>query len=405
MSIKVYKFGGTSVGSVEKIQAIADRILAEPDHKHVVVVSAMGHTTDQLVTLCSEISDTPEPREYDALISTGENVSAALLSMSIIAKGGQAISLTGAQAGIFTSNGHKRAKIVNIKPERINAELESNKVVVVTGFQGISEYNDVTTIGRGGSDTSAVVLAAALGLKECDIYTDVDGVYTTDPRRVSGASKLAEVSYEEMLELASMGAQVLHPRAVECAKENGITLHVRSSFLKSDGTRIKERNAMELNRSVTGIALKRDEAKLTIVGVPDIPGIAGKLFTRLGESSVNIDMIIQSNEEKNETNTITFTVSEDDYVEAKKVTEAMALELGAKRVDGDTDIAKVSVVGVGMISKPGVAASMFSTLGEHKINIQLITTSEIKISCAVQSGQADAAVQALHDAFELHLAK
>ncbi|MEC8677653.1 MAG: aspartate kinase, partial [Candidatus Margulisiibacteriota bacterium] len=320
MSIKVYKFGGTSVGSVEKIQAIADRILAEPNHKHVIVVSAMGHTTDQLVTLCSEISDTPEPREYDALISTGENVSAALLSMSIIAKGGQAISLTGAQAGIFTSNGHKRAKIVNIKPDRINAELASNKVVVVTGFQGISEYNDVTTIGRGGSDTSAVVLAAALGLKECDIYTDVDGVYTTDPRRVSGASKLAEVSYDEMLELASMGAQVLHPRAVECAKENGITLHVRSSFLKSDGTRIKERNAMELNRSVTGIALKRDEAKLTIVGVPDSPGIAGKLFTRLGESNVNIDMIIQSNEEKNETNTITFTVSEDDYVEAKKVT-------------------------------------------------------------------------------------
>ena len=400
--IKVYKFGGTSVGSVEKIQAIADRIMAEPNDQHVVVVSAMGHTTDQLVELCSQISTSPEPREYDALISTGENVSAALLSMSIIAKGGKAISLNGSQAGIYTSNGHKRAKIMDVKPARIQTELNENKVVVVTGFQGISEYNDVTTIGRGGSDTSAVVLAAALGLKECDIYTDVDGVYTTDPRRVSSAKKLSVVSYDEMLELASMGAQVLHPRAVECAKENGITLHVRSSFSSDEGTRIKELNSMELNRTVTGIALKRDEAKLSLVGVSDQPGVAGKLFGELGNHNVNIDMIIQSNEEENETNTITFTVSEDDYIEAKKITEKVASELGAGTVVGDTNIAKVSIVGVGMISKPGVAATMFKTLGENNVNIQLITTSEIKISCAIESGQADAAVQALHDAFELH---
>ena len=400
--IKVYKFGGTSVGSVEKIQAIADRILNEPENRHVIVVSAMGHTTDQLVKLTSEISAVPEPREYDALISTGENVSAALLSMSIIAKGGKAISLNGAQAGIYTSNGHKRAKIIDVKPERIQSELDENKVVVVTGFQGVSEYNDVTTIGRGGSDTSAVVLAAALGAKECDIYTDVDGVYTTDPRQVKDAQKLNVVSYDEMLELASMGAQVLHPRAVECAKENNIILHVRSSFSAEDGTRIKELNPMELNRAVTGIALKRDEAKISVVGIPDQPGIAGQLFNQLAQHNVNIDMIIQSNEQENETNSITFTVSEDDFTEAKSITKDIAESLGAGQVVGDTNIAKVSIVGVGMISKPGVAAKMFKTLGDHGVNIQLITTSEIKVSCAIESNQADTAVQALHDAFNLH---
>lgn len=399
--LKVYKFGGTSVGTVDKIQSIADRILSEPSHQHVVVVSAMGHTTDQLVELCANISSTPEPREYDALISTGENVSAALLSMSIIAKGGRAISLNGAQAGIYTSNGHKRAKIMDIQPDRIQSELSQNKVVVVTGFQGVSEFNDVTTIGRGGSDTSAVVLAAALGAKECDIYTDVDGVYTTDPRRVSSAKKLSVVSYDEMLELASMGAQVLHPRAVECAKKNGIILHVRSSFLPDEGTRIKELNTMELDRSVTGIALKRDEAKLSLVGVPDEPGIAGRLFGELGEHGVNIDMIVQSNEQENETNTITFTVSEDDFLDAKGVTERVANQWSSASVVGDTNIAKISIVGVGMISKPGVAATMFKALGACGVNIQLITTSEIKVSCAIEARHADDALRALHDVFDL----
>ncbi|MBL6722744.1 MAG: aspartate kinase [Candidatus Margulisbacteria bacterium] len=402
--LKVYKFGGTSVGTVEKIQAIADRILSEPSHQHVVVVSAMGHTTDQLVELSGSISASPDPREYDALISTGENVSAALLSMSIIAKGKSAISLNGSQAGIYTSNGHKRAKIMHVNPSRIQDELNQNKVVVVTGFQGISETNDVTTIGRGGSDTSAVVLAAALGIKECDIYTDVDGVYTTDPRAVSSAKKLTEVSYDEMLELASMGAQVLHPRAVECAKENGIILHVRSSFLPDEGTRIKESSTMELNRSVTGIALKKDESKISLVGIPNSPGIAGQLFSTLGEQGVNIDMIIQSNEQINETNTITFTVSEDDFSSAKTITESVASQFPGATVVGDTDIAKISVVGVGMISKPGVAAKMFQTLGNSNVNIQLITTSEIKISCAIASSDAQHALQALHQAFDLHLA-
>ena len=402
MTVKVYKFGGTSVGSVEKIQAIADRIMSEPaDCRHVIVVSAMGQTTDQLIKLSQDISATPDSREYDALISTGENVSAALLSMSIIARGGQAISLSGYQAGIYTCNGHKRAKIVDVKPERIHAELGKNKVVVVTGFQGISDENNVTTIGRGGSDTSAVVLAAALGLSECEIFTDVDGVYTTDPRICNHATKLDYVSYDEMLELASMGAKVLHPRSVECAKENNIILHVRSSFSSDEGTRIKELNSMELNRTVTGIALKRDEAKISISGISDEPGVAGRLFSVLGEGNINIDMIIQSNEEANSTNTITFTVSQDEFQDALDITSQFSNELNAGVVSGNTDIVKVSVVGVGMISKPGVAAKMFETLGTHNVNIQLITTSEIKISCAIASDQADLAVQVLHEAFNL----
>ena len=402
MKVKVYKFGGTSVGSVEKIQAIADRIIQESDNtRHVVVVSAMGKTTNQLIELANGISTLPDSREYDALISTGENVSASLLSMSIISKGGKAISLSGSQAGIFTCNGHKRAKIVNVKPDRIQEELNQNKVVVVTGFQGISDQNNVTTIGRGGSDTSAVVLAAALGLDECDIYTDVDGVYTTDPRLVAGASKLNEVSYHEMFELASMGAKVLHPRAVECAQENNIVLHVRSSFSSDEGTRIKELEPMELNRVVTGIALKRDEAKISISGISDQPGVAGTLFSALSNHNINIDMIIQSNEEAHKTNTITFTVSEDSFEEAMEITKNIANELGSGDVSGHTNIAKISVVGVGMISKPGVAAKMFQILGENSINIQLITTSEIKISCAINSDQADDAVKVLHDGFDL----
>lgn len=402
MAVCVYKFGGTSVGSVDKIQIIADRILSNPEHQHVVVVSAMGHTTDQLIQLCSQISSSPNAREYDALISTGENIAAALLSMSIIEKGGQAISLNGAQAGIFTSNGHKRAKIVNVKPMRILQELSQGKVVVVTGFQGVTESNDVATIGRGGSDTSAVVLAAALGVQECDIFTDVDGVYTTDPRLVSNAKKLDVVSYDEMLELASMGAQVLHPRAVECAKENNIILHVRSSFLNDDGTRIKELSSMELNREVTGIALKRDEAKITISEISDQPGVAGTLFTALSNATINVDMIVQSNRKGNQTNTITFTVSESDMADAVSITQAVALELGVGDVSADANIAKVSVVGVGMISKPGVAAKMFRVLGDSGVNIELITTSEIKISCAIDATQGDMAVSVLHEAFELY---
>jgi aspartate kinase len=401
MGVRVYKFGGTSVGTVQKIQAIADRILAEPDYGHVVVVSAMGHTTDQLVALCRELSDSPDPREYDALISTGENVSAALLSMAIIAKGGNAISLNGAQAGIYTTNGHKRATIQRVNPSRIHDELTKGNVVVVTGFQGITDTQDITTIGRGGSDTSAVVLAAALGVSECHIYTDVDGVYTTDPRIVKNAQKLPVITYDEMLELAAMGAQVLHPRAVECAKEHGIVLHVRSAFLLDEGTRIQEVHTMEWQRAVTGIALKKDEATLSVVGVPNQPGIAATLFSALGDHNVNIDMIIQSNEQQNTTNTITFTVSEDDFLEAKAITETVAKTLGADRVVGDTSIAKLSIVGVGMISKPGVAATMFRALAHAGINIRLITTSDIKISCAIDMAVGEAALKALHEAFDL----
>ena len=402
MKTVVYKFGGTSVGSVEKINAIADRILSEPTYRHVVVVSAMGQTTDQLVHLSNQVSNSPSPREYDALISTGENVSAALLSMAIIEKGGAAISLNGYQAGIYTSTQHKQAKIMTVQPDRIQKELDAGRVVVVTGFQGISDQNDVTTIGRGGSDTSAVVLAATLGLSECDIYTDVDGVYTTDPRMVPAAQKLDVISYDEMLELASLGAQVLHPRAVECAKENKIILHVRSSHHPDEGTRVKECYHMEKNRAVTGVTVKRNESKLSIVGVSHAPGVAGQLFSTLAAHHINIDMIIQSNEERNQTNTITFTLSDDDYDQARDLTQSMVETLGALRVDGDNTIAKVSIVGVGMISRPGVAATVFNVLAKKGINIQLIATSEIKISCAIDRADADVAVQALHDAFDLH---
>lgn len=405
MEIVVQKFGGTSVGSPERIQAVADRIIQtrKSHEKVLVVVSAMGDTTDELVSLAGQLSENPDPREYDALISNGENISAALLSMNLIAKGEKAISLTGPQAGIKTDNGHSRAKIQQVCTKRILKELESGKVVVVTGFQGVSDFSDVTTIGRGGSDTSAVVLAASLGAKVCEIYTDVDGIYTTDPRIVDSAVKLSEISYEEMLDLASLGAKVLHPRAVETAMENGINIHVRSSFNQNQGTLVKESSEMEVVRPVTGIALKKDEAKLSIIGVPDQPGVAASIFKKLADSAINVDMIIQSTEQDG-TNTITFTVGRDDFGIAKEVSQGLVSQLGAEKIDEDSHIAKVSIVGVGMISKPGVAAKMFSVLGENGINIQLITTSEIKVSCAIDEKDGARAVQLLHDAFELEKA-
>ncbi|MBT5855905.1 aspartate kinase [bacterium] len=403
MTTVVKKFGGSSVGSIERIQRVADRVIADRKNnaRIVVVVSAMGDTTDELVSMAGQISESPDPREYDALISTGENISAALLSMTLISKGQPAISLSGMQAGVMTDGRHVKAKILDVKPQRIEKELDEGKVVIVTGFQGINTKDfNITTIGRGGSDTSAVVLAAALNQSECEIYTDVDGVYTTDPRMEKGARKLTEISYDEMLELASLGAKVLHPRAVEVAKENGIELHVRSSFESSEGTRVKEASSMEVNKPVTGIALKKDEAKLSIIHIPDQPGVAGKVFSTLADAGVNVDMIVQSTEQDG-SNTITFTVSKDEYADASKVTNEVATALKAAKVDGDTTIAKVSIVGVGMISKPGIAARMFNCLGKNGINIQLITTSEIKVSCAIDESQGELAVQVLHAEFEL----
>jgi len=400
--IIVQKYGGTSVGSPERIQAVARRVKQfRESHPHVViVVSAMGDTTDDLIALSKQISLSPNPREYDALISTGENISAALTAMALQELGVPAISLTGPQAGVVTEGIHSKSKIANVHTDRILAELNQGKVVVVTGFQGINDANDVTTIGRGGSDTSAVVLAAALKAPICDICTDVDGVYTTDPRKVTTASKIDEISYDEMLELASLGAKVLHPRSVECAKENGIILHVRSSFKMDQGTYVKEASAMEVNRPVTGVTLNTSEAQVSICGVPDSPGVAGKVFSRLAEASINVDMIIQSLGADGK-NQISFTVDEDDLANAKQVTETVARELGAESVECDNEVAKVSIVGVGMMSKPGVAATLFRTLGDHEINIRLISTSEIKVSCVVPKSEGEKALHLLHSAFEL----
>ena len=400
--IIVQKFGGTSVGSIERIKAVADRVIASKQNaKHVVVVvSAMGKTTDHLVGMAKEISTQPDPREYDALVSTGENVSAALLAMTLIEQGHPAISLTGAQAGVKTETLHTKAKITTVDTARLKEEMNKGKVVIVSGFQGLNGNNDVTTIGRGGSDTSAVVIAAAVGADECEIYTDVDGVYTTDPRKVDEARKLDVISYDEMLELASLGAGVLHPRAVECSKENGIVIHVRSSFDKVEGTRVKEIDTMESSRAVTGITVNENEAIISVMKVPDNPGNAGKLFEELGKAGVNVDMIIQSAEEGNE-NSISFSVQRDDLVLATAVATQVAESLGAKGVETNDDIAKVSAVGVGMLSRPGVAANMFSSLGNAGINILRITTSEIKISCAIPRDQATASLAILHRAFEL----
>lgn len=403
MSIIVQKYGGTSVGSTERIRAVAKRVIETrmTYANVVVVVSAMGDTTDDLIKMAKEVSDHPSPREYDALISTGENISAAILAMAIQAQGVEAISLSGSQAGIYTENLYSKAKITKVDPARIMKELDEGKVVVVTGFQGINDISDITTIGRGGSDTSAVVLAAALGAPVCEIYTDVDGVYTTDPRIVPEARRLAEISYDEMLELASLGAKVLHPRSVECAKENKITLHVRSSFVSHEGTYVKEDSLMEINKPVTGATLSDEEVMISILKVQDTPGIAGKVFSKLAESAINVDMIVQSTEEDH-INNITFTVHQDDLKAATLVGQDIAREINAKGIKYDDSVAKVSIVGVGMISKPGIAARMFRVLGNEGINIKLIATSEIKISCVVDRKDARRALKSLHQEFELH---
>ncbi|MAH81494.1 MAG: aspartate kinase [Rickettsiales bacterium] len=400
--IIVKKFGGTSVGSVDRIKAVAKKAIDAKDYYDdvVIVVSAMGKTTNQLVTLAKEISDNPSPREYDALISTGENVSASLLAMCIQEMGKKAISLSGFQAGILTETLHSKAKIIDIHTERIEKELNDNNIVIITGFQGFSPSADVTTIGRGGSDTSAVALAASLKSNICEIYTDVDGVYTTDPRKLDKAKKINEISYDEMLELASLGAKVLHPRAVECAKENNITLHVRSSFEDVEGTYVKEAKNLEVTIPVTGIAFSENEAIVSVHDIPDHPGAAGILFSSLAESGINIDMIIQS-AEKQDKNTISFSVMQDDLTNAKKIAEKVSTKLNATKVTSKTAIAKISAVGVGMISRPGIAARMFTILGEANINILRITTSEIKISCAIYQDQLEKAIELLHKEFEL----
>lgn len=401
MSIIVQKFGGTSVGTTERIQNVARRI-ADTYEAHpegvVVVVSAMGKTTDHLVTMARELSSKPKAREMDLLLATGEQVSIALLSMALHELGYKAIALTGAQAGIITESLHSKAKILNINTEAIQNLLTTGHIVVVAGFQGISSGQQITTLGRGGSDTTAVALAGALQAPVCEIYTDVDGVYTSDPRRVPEAHKLSEISYEEMLELAHLGAQVLHPRSVECAKKYGTSIHVRSSFNFSEGTRVKPMKDLEIHRPVTGITADNCQAKLAIRQVPDQPGIAAQLFGALAEAAISVDMIIQSVQD-DQTNNIAFTVHEDDLPQALEITQRLAKQIQAGEVLSDNNISKVSIVGVGMIGTPGIAAEMFKALAEAEINIQMISTSEIKVSCVVERSAAEKALRMIHKHF------
>lgn len=403
MSLIVQKFGGSSVADTECIQRVARRV-AEAHAEHpegvVVVVSAMGKTTDKLVQMARTLSKRPHPREMDMLLATGEQVSIALLSMALQEMGLKAVSMTGAQAGIITENLHTKAKIVHIDTDVLMRFLSEGYVVVVAGFQGVTPQQQITTLGRGGSDTTAVALAGALNAPVCEIFTDVDGVYTTDPNTVPEAQKLSEISYEEMLELAQLGAKVLHPRSVECAKKYKTVIHVRSSFNSREGTYVKAMKDLEVQRPVTGVTADCKQAKLALKDVPDRPGIAARVFGALAEANISVDMIIQSIQE-DLSNDIVFTVHEDDQERATELLRALARELNAGDVIHEPEIAKISIVGVGMIGTPGIAAAMFEALAEAEVNIQMISTSEIKVSCVVARSEAERAVQVIHDKFML----
>jgi aspartate kinase len=402
MALIVQKFGGTSVGSIERIQAVADRVVASraAGHEVVVVVSAMSGETDRLLKLAKEIDLHPHPRELDALLSTGEQVTIALLAMALQHKGQPAISLTGAQVPIETDTAHNKARIERIDGTRLRSALAAGQVVIVAGFQGVTSGGDITTLGRGGSDTTAVALAAALQADECAIYTDVDGIYTTDPRVESRARRLDRITYEEMLEMASLGAKVLQTRSVEFAMNYRVPVRVLSSFTDGPGTLVtSEENSMEAPR-VSGIAFSRNEAKITMVAVPDRPGIAHAILGPVSAANINVDVILQNVSEDGKTD-FTFTVERNDFDRALQILRGVAAELGAADVRGDTGIVKVSVVGVGMRSHAGIAASMFETLAKENINIQMISTSEIKISVVIAEKYLELAVRALHAAFGL----
>ncbi len=403
MSLVVQKFGGSSVASVERIKNVARRVKAEKDNGNrvVVVVSAMGDTTDEILNLAKQIGPLLSEREIDMLLATGEQQSAALLALTLNNMGCKAVSLTGWQAGIYTDTLHTKARISKIHPDRIWKELREGNVVVVAGFQGMTGDGDITTLGRGGSDTTAVALAAVLKADICDIYTDVDGVYTADPRVVPNAKKLSWISYDEMLELASLGAVVMQPRAVEFAKLHGVRVQVRSSFNGGNGTTIMEGREMENGRIVTGIAHDLNVAKLALFDVPDVPGMAKTIFKALAQQGINVDMIIQS-ATRDERNDISFTITRDDLARALPVVEKVAGEIGANGFTYGEDVAKVSIVGAGMQSNPGVAASMFEALADEGINIQMISTSEIKVSCIIDADSVEKAVNALHAKFRLH---
>ena len=403
MALIVQKYGGTSVGSVERIGAVADRILKchQDGHQLIVVVSAMSGETNRLIGLARALTSQPSPRELDVLVSTGEQVSMALLTMALHSRGIDALSLKGSQVAITTDSVHSKARIQSIDDRRLRAELDQGKVVVVAGFQGVDQNGEITTLGRGGSDTSAVALAAAVNAQECQIYTDVDGVYTTDPRVVDGAQRLDRITFEEMLEMASMGSKVLQLRSVEFAGKYQVPLRVLSSFKEGPGTLIKmdEDDVMEAP-TIAGIAFNRDEAKLTVIGVPDTPGIAYQILGPVGEANIEVDVILQNVGDEGKTD-FTFTVSRNDLEKAEAILESRISELGALEWRSDSKIAKVSVVGVGMRSHAGVAANMFKALADVGVNIQMISTSEIKISVIIEEKFLELAVRTLHSAFGL----
>jgi len=402
MTLIVQKYGGTSVGTTEKIENVAEKVIAARDAGHdvVVVVSAMSGETNRLIELAKQITETPEPREYDVLVSTGEQVTIALLSMALNKRGYPARSYTGSQVRILTDNSHTRARILDIDESRIQEDLDAGHVVVVAGFQGRDEQGNITTLGRGGSDTTAVALAAALKAEECQIYTDVDGVYTTDPRVVSDARRLDRITFEEMLEMASLGSKVLQIRSVEFAGKYDVRLRVLSSFEEGPGTLITfEDDEME-QPVISGIAFNRDEAKLTILGVPDQPGTAYAILGAIGDANIEIDMIIQ-NVAADSTTDFTFTVHRNDYDRAMAILEKTASALNAREVSGDKAIVKISLVGVGMRSHAGVASKMFKALADEGINIRMISTSEIKVSVVVEEKYLELGVRALHSAFKL----
>jgi aspartate kinase len=401
MPIIVQKYGGTSVADAKRIKDAASRIAATHDQGNqvVAVVSAMGSTTDQLIELAGQISPSPAPRELDLLLSTGEIVSCTLVAMALQASGYAAISLSGAQAGIRTDTAYTRARITGLDPQRIHHELDLGSIVIVAGFQGATSEMDITTLGRGASDLTAVALAAGLQAKRCEIYTDVEGIYTADPNLVPDAQKLAEIGFEEMLELASYGAK-MHPRSIELAAAYNIPLLVRSSFVDTPGTLIHGEANVEIRNKVRGVAADGNVAKITVLGVPDQPGIASSLFTPLADQGISVDTIVQNASVERITD-LTFTVSSDDLDRALAVAQPIASAIGARGCVGSTGLAKVSIVGTGMQNSPGVAATMFQTLSEAGVNIEMITTAEIRITCIIEEAMVPQAVRALHTAFRL----
>jgi len=398
----VQKFGGSSVANVQRIQNVAKRVASyrKKGYDLVVVVSALGDTTDDLIALANKITPEPSEREMDMLLSTGEQISVALLAMAIHKLGFEAISFTGAQVGIITDTSHTRARIIKINADKIKEALKQGKIVIVAGFQGATLNQDITTLGRGGSDLTAVALAKELGAQACEIYTDVQGIYTTDPRIEPKAQKIQTITYDEMLEMASLGAQVMQVRSIEVAKKFNVPIHVRSSFNQRTGTVITGEVKRMEDVVVSGIALNRGEAKITICNVPDRPGVAAKIFKELSSGGVNVDMIVQNVSHTRQTD-ISFTVNKVNLLKAARFTKKIAREIKAGEVLQDEDIARVSIVGVGMKSHSGVAAAMFDALAENKINIEMISTSDISISCIIKKKFAEKAVRTLHQKFNL----